>query len=318
MRTMAWAGVVAAAIPSAAMADNAALAMRPALMMATEPQPQPQAKDAAQPATGEPAAGGSAEVHEAPGSGRPDAWTIQLSARCWYVAPAGNVRMPGSTGSMSLGGVGADEPQASFSGQVDFQADRLLVSFRGTYLNSDQTGAPSGGFNLGGMAVAAGNLVQTKMQWTCLELEAGWLVWGYDFEKSGQPDASKETQFNLWALGGGRMYDYSFDVTRLTGGVANVQTSSTYGEALLGARAELVVAKQFAAELELSYGGWFGSRESSTFDVMVALSWRPCENFAAQLGYRLLVTDTHTGSGASEQQYDGSFAGVFGGVVIRF
>lgn len=312
------AGVLAAAV--GAGADDGTLTVRTGLMMAAEPTPA----QAPQSVTTTPAAITTAEAGQAAaqqsgiGSGRPDPWTVQIVGRGWYVAPAGTVRIAGSTGSMELADVGADNPRWAPSGQVDIQADRLLITLRGTHLDANSSSASSAAFNLGGMAVAAGDWVQTNMKWTCLELSGGWLVFDYDFEKGGQPDPKKENQFNLWVIGGGRLYDYSFDVTKLSGGPGAVTTSQTYGEVYAGVRMELQLYEAFSADVEGSVGGWPGSRSSMSGDISVAFNWRPCEHFGLQVGYRLLMTDTSNGDGAGQSGFDGSFAGLFLGATLRF
>ncbi|MGH7131032.1 MAG: hypothetical protein ACREJO_03705 [Phycisphaerales bacterium] len=308
--------VFAAGASASAQDGGGAFAVRTGLMMAAEPPPQPAANPGAGSATSE--AAQAAAEQSGIGSGRPDPWTVQIQGRGWYVAPSGDVRIAGSTGSMDLQDVGADNPRWAPVGQVDIQAERLLITLRGTHLDEQSTAASSATFNLGGMAVASGDWVQTNMKWTCLELSGGWLVFDYDFEKGGQPDPKKENQFNLWVIGGGRMYDYSFDVTKLSGGAGAVTTSQTYGEVYGGVRLELQLWECLSAEAEGSVGGWPGSRSSMSWDIMVAFNWRACEHFGLQVGYRLLMTDTRNGDGAGQSGFDGSFAGLFVGAVLRF
>ena len=312
------AGVAVVGAAGGAWADDGAFTVRTGLMMASAPEPTTQPAATAAPTNPNSEAAQAAAEQSGIGSGRPDPWTVQIQGRGWYVAPSGTVRIAGSTGSMDLDNVGADNPRWAPVGQVDIQADRLLITLRGTHLEENSTAASTAAFNLGGMAVAAGDSVQTNMKWTCLELSGGWLIFDYDFEKGGQPDPKKENQFNLWVIGGGRMYDYSFDVTKLSGGPGAVTTSQTYGEVYAGLRLELQMWECLSAEAEGSVGGWPGSRSSMSWDVMVAFNWRACEHFGLQVGYRLLSTDTHNGDGAGQSGFDGSFAGLFVGAVLRF
>ncbi|MFT3684128.1 MAG: hypothetical protein QM783_04230 [Phycisphaerales bacterium] len=65
---------------------------------------------------------------------------------------------------------------------------------------------------------------------------------------------------------------------------------------------------------------WPGDPSVAGFEIAPTFMWEPTPNLGIQLGYRLLIADCETGSNGNPGHYrlDGSLAGLFAGVEIRF
>lgn len=240
-------------------------------------------------------------------------WVVRLDIRMWYTAPAGKLTLPssGPAGtSVKLNALNIDDPRISPFGQIDVQADRWLFTVSGAHFSSDTATTHTTSFRLGDVVITPGDTTLTSLDFTFFQGAAGYRVWDHDF------DAAKANRLDLWVIGGIRLQDLSFTVTEP--GVNSTSSDKFFGEPFVGARMALQIARQFSAELEITGGGMIGNHGSLSLDVALLFAWRPIPNVGAEIGYRLLVTDTESGEGARRYRFDGSMAGLFAGVTIRF
>lgn len=261
----------------------------------------------------EPPAGETAPAESAAAPEAQRDWIVRLDVRGWYVAPAGELTLPSSGpagNAVKLSTLDADSPRFSPYGELSVQADRLLFTLAGANFSADRSTTATSAFRLGDVEITPGDTVRTDLDFTLAQASVGYRVFDHDF------DAAGDNRIRIWALGGVRLQDLSFDVSEP--GVNRTRRDVFTGEPFVGVRTEGRLARDFYADLDLSVGAWPGSRSTFSFDVAVAFSWRPVSWFGAQVGYRLLITDTETGDGPGRFRFDGSMAGLFAGVTLRF
>ena len=98
------------------------------------------------------------------------------------------------------------------------------------------------------------------------------------------------------------------------------QASETFGAVLLGLRLDFKLPGDFAAIVDVNANFWPGDPSCFGFEIAPTLMWEPTPNLGIQLGYRLLTANNESGDQADGDyyQFDGSLAGLFAGIEIRF
>lgn len=256
-------------------------------------------------------------------------WSVRIEARVWYVAPEGDLTMPGSapgTAPVKLSTLHADDPEASGAGQVtiripqneehtwgtpEFWKSGWLFSVSGASFSGDSDTTAGAGFTIGSLAVAGGAAVNTDIKWTTFQALAGKWITGSDFGTGG------DVHIDLYAVTGLRVHTQ--DIT-ITSGGGSTTANETFGSAVLGVRLDLQLPGKFAIDLDLNANFWPGDPSSTGFDIAPTFTWRPTNNLGIQIGYRLLFADCEAGNenGSNYYKLDGSLAGLFAGVEIRF
>lgn len=253
-----------------------------------------------------------------PNFDRPDGWTLQVQPRAWLVSPSGRVKLPsnGAPGSrVRIEDLNLDSPRFEAAGQVDLKLGDWRISFSGLHNDLSEGGGSAAGFQLGDVTVAPGGTFTTSFDFTSLQGSVSYRIWEKDFGADGGTDPHR-TMLGLDLLAGARYSDVDFG---FTSGATTDNVDEAFGELFGGARAELIIARDFSVEAEVSGGGWSGSDHSVlSIDAVIAFSWRPVDAVGLQIGWRQLAFDLSDGAGAGEFEYSGRLAGVFFGVVLRF
>jgi hypothetical protein len=242
-------------------------------------------------------------------------WTIRLTPRAWFVAPAGDLKLPGLGGqTVTLDNLNLDANRVRPAGQVDLQSERWMISLAGANSSTSSLRVATGAFQLGTTAIGAGQTFDASFDYTTIQALVGYRVWEYNLDAQKSEDAG-DTRFRLFLLGGARLHDAKATIERP--GVANTRSegSLTTVSIIGSARGQLKFWRDFNLEVDLSAGAL---HESTTFDIQAALSYQPCDWFAAQFGYRHLQVSLDSGSNAGQFKWDGSVAGLFAGVVFKF
>lgn len=253
---------------------------------------------------------------------QPDAWTVRLEPRAWYVSPSGRVRLPGGStrsDSVRVERLNLDTPRLSPAGELRFKSGRVVASFNGSAYGLDRTTAADSTFVLGGVAAQPGDLLDVSFDMTTVQVTGGYQVWRKAFGQGpGAPASERDPVLSLDLFGGARVYDVDIAVAEPGAGTAS-DADEFFVEPILGARAEATLARDFTIDLELS-GGYFADsdRSVSSVDVAVAFQWRPHPNVGLQIGWRQLAFELQDGEGTGEFEYPGRLAGVFAGVSVRF
>jgi len=257
-------------------------------------------------------------------------WSVKLEPQVWYVAPEGDLLLGGSapgTDAVELSTLSADDPEVSAAGQVTirvaadgeagWESDRFWnhgwfftvggASFNGS---ADST-APAGGFTVGTLAVAGGAAVSTDVEWSSFHIMAGKWLAGSDFNSDGRVQAA------FYGVIGLRVH--SQDISIASGGTT-VEGNETFVSPLIGLRLDLQLPCDFAVDINANVNFMPGDTSSFGFEIAPTFTWRPTRNIGVQLGYRLLIADNESGDEGADDFFslDGSLAGLYGGVEIRF
>jgi hypothetical protein len=237
-------------------------------------------------------------------------WTIRLNARAWYVAPAGDLQIPGNqqTTTTDVERLNVDEPRLSYMGQLDLQSERWLVTFQGAHLSVKGVSAPGAALRLGSQLATGGAVITTRLEYTPVFLTAGYRVFEHRFD----PDS--DAKLTVHAVGGLAVHDLSIDA-RSSDSPVSQSNGETFFQGRLGVRSELQLLSWFAMEFDLA--GGLGSN-STSFDLAAAFRIQPTSWFDAHLGYRNIFLNAREGDTPNRFEYEGSFAGLFGGVTLRF
>jgi hypothetical protein len=260
----------------------------------------------------------------------PNTWSVRIEPQVWYVAPEGKLTMPGSvpgTAPVKLDTLNADGPSASAAGQVtlripqneantwgtpDFWKSGWFFCVGGASFSGDSNStAPAGGFTLGSLAVAGGAAVSTSVEWSTFHAMVGKWIVGSEFGTGGDIHA------DIYAVAGARMH---FEDITVSSGGGSTTNSETFGSALLGTRLDIQLPYHFAVDIDVNVDFWPGDPSCFGFEIAPTFTWRPTNNLGVQIGYRLLIADCETGNenGPNFYKLDGSLAGLYGGIEIRF
>lgn len=308
-----------------------------ALLLAAGPATaQPPAEPAPGPSSTPPTASSPSTEGFSP-TGAPDPeWTVRIEPSFWYVAPSGKVKLPASSGSGSAASppgdrvkieqLNLDSPRFEPTGEVHFSGGpngRLRFTFSGaTYsIERDDTQADSS-FRLGSVSVSSGDTLETSFDFTTVELTGGYRIWGRNFSDAAhteKPENAVPTIARLYLIGGARFYNTSFELARRSGAPGSAEADQFFGEPIVGARAEIDIARDFTLDLQVSGGGLPLSDSSSySVDIQAGFQWRPHPNIGIQIGYRQLAFWLSDGEDADEFEYNGRLAGLFAGLEIQF
>lgn len=248
------------------------------------------------------------------GESRPTDWTVQLEPGVWYMGLGGDMIVAGGT-TFSASDVNIDDPEFSPAGEAHIRGGDLTFSLSAFGYGGDETAGARNAFTAGGVAAAVGTPVRTEIDIVSAELAVGYEVFGWrtkrDCEACGLPwPQDAEVRVDVYA--GARFLNMSTDLT--IGGAAVSDEGYTL-HPLIGARFTLEMFERTTVDLAADVGYFPGSTRSATaFNVVAGFSWRPWGNIGATFGYRILSLQMEDGS----QEFDGSLAGVFANVVIRF
>lgn len=265
-------------------------------------------------------------------------WVIQIEPLMWYVSPSGELTLParsgsgGSTGggfsdsgdSVRLSELNLDSPQFEPAGDLQVSIDRFRVGFSGATnsVTRDSTIADED-FRLGAVEIAAGDELAVDFELTTVQLTLGYNVWSTDFSKhklEHDETGISPIALRLYAFGGIRLYETDISVENLST-AASAEASETFFEPIIGARAELQIARPFTIDVEFSGGFYADSdRSASSFDVAVGFMYHPHPNVGIQLGWRQLAFSLSDGEddSVSEFDYTGRLAGLYTGITLRF
>ncbi|MEL7472669.1 MAG: hypothetical protein AAGK04_05065 [Planctomycetota bacterium] len=258
--------------------------------------------------------------------GPPKIWSLSVEPAFYYVAPSGEVTMPGDASSdqVELSDYNVDDPNAAPFGEVHFRKDRWRLSVTGFTLDVQGSATIDEDVRLGEAIVLAGERVDTTLDFLSFEV-----LGSYRFaEYAGSQSYDGVYKFVTGAelVAGARYFDVGleFDVDLSTRTTVFLLPSETkvdevFAQPVVGLRWDMEFYEQFSVDVESTVGAlYLGDHESLSWDIKAQFAWRPVENFGAFVGYRQVAFHLKDGDGASEFEWDGSLAGVFAGVQIRF
>lgn len=239
-------------------------------------------------------------------------WTVQLRPLAWYAAFAGDVRVGGSPTSRKLDvrDINADSPRITPLAEVALRIPdkQLLFTLQGGGYSAESIWSPTAPIQVGTLALTPAQAVTNKFEMASFEAMGGyyWLLTDFD-------DNTGNTFLRLTCLGGLRVVDQTF---RFTTSAGTTQTQSTYAAPAVGIKLDAQLSTEFVASVATTAGIW---PDQSSFDIDTSFTYTPNGGWLGlQAGYRLLSIDYSSGSGADENSFSGSLAGLYFGVQIRF
>lgn len=267
------------------------------------------------------AIGASASAqNSAPGAGGELAvpqWTVEFRPSVWYVAPGGEMRLPGLSAApedLDVAVLSLDKPRLSPLVELHVRQGRWRFSAGGFSYSIDQLGPALATGEIGDVSFVAGDLVQSRLEFSCFEGTVGYRV----VEEAMNPaDGVHALVFSLDLVGGARAYDLSATVERP--GISRSSDQEFFAEPLVGVKLNAELYDRFTVELHSEIGFQpVGDRTSWSWDVMVGGTWRPIENVGVRLGFRQLLFDLKSGSDAQQFKFGGGMAGLYGGLELKF
>ncbi len=249
-------------------------------------------------------------------------WTIRIDPTVWWVSPAGDLTLPasGMTGgdSVRLSNLNLDTPEFTPAGSVAINAADFRFSFFGAGYSRDADAVASSDFQIGDASFAAGDAFESNFEFNLFDLTAGYRFYSHDWRNcSVDKEKCVDVVLDLYGLAGGRLYDMNIGVNA-PGDTGN-DTDQFFGDLIAGVRAEVTFLHNLNLNVQLTAGGMGDSdRSSFSIDIQISGEWRPWENVGIQIGWRHLDFTMEDGDGAGKFEFDGSLAGVYAGVVIRF
>lgn len=253
-------------------------------------------------------------------------WTFRIEALAFYVAPAGDLRLPGGDvrgDEFDVIDLNLDSPQLEPYITGAFSKGKWRVAFDGFGASYEQsTGGVVG--QVGRIGVLAGERIETDFTYVGFGVNGSYRVLGWADRADEQGVRALVAGVDL--LAGLRFHYLDVDAgidsaspLRAAGSVTQTSEESFFGDVIGGVRLDLEFGETYGIEVYVAAGGFgTGDRSSFSFDISPRFTYRPVSWVGAQIGYRLLVVGLEDGSGAEEFSYEGSLAGLFFGVQLSF
>ncbi|MEO0482562.1 MAG: hypothetical protein AAF138_02980 [Planctomycetota bacterium] len=259
--------------------------------------------------------------------GPPKLWSLSVEPKFFYVAPSGDVKLPGTRSNgndISLTDLNVDDPDIAFFGEIHIRKDRWRVSASGFTLNVEGDAFLEQDETFGDAVGFAGETVRTRLDFTTFELLGSYRF--AEYAGSQSYDGVYKTVAGLEVIGGVRYYDVDLeiDVDLATRDTIFLLPSEASGDRIfvhpvVGIRGDVEFYEQWAIEVESTVGGFFaGDHSSYSWDIKAQFTWRPTEHIGAFVGYRQLAFHLEDGDSPGKFEWDGALAGLFFGAQIRF
>ncbi len=254
-------------------------------------------------------------------------WTLSFEARAWYAAPSGDLRLPGGVAAddkIEMDELGADSPRLSPYGEVRVQRGKLRFGFSGSFFSADEGSTIEATRTLGEVDVYAGE--HARLDFSHWSLDALALYEVFSYVDGSTVDGRDEVRIR-GSLGGGLRvsgvdFDFAIDPTdpgRTGGETLTSGYDGTFVELVAAAALDIDLYERWYLSVEAT-GGAFGldDRTSTSFSIEPTLAWHPNSRVGVEVGYRMLIHRMEDGESPGEFEWNGSLAGVFAGVSVRF
>lgn len=244
-----------------------------------------------------------------------DRWSFRFEPAAWYAAPGGEVTLPGSAAKVELWDLNLDRPRLAPYGELHVRKGDYRATVAGFSVSLDDVATiVQSPMQIGGLAVSAGDLVVASVEVTSAEVVGAMQIGGPQ-ALDGRTDPDYALCFEL--LAGARMYHTSFDFRAPAG---SQSADEFFLTPLAGIKATMNIRNTFDIDLQVVGGAFSTGGDHSVFclEITNGYTYRPVENVGVQIGYRLSYYSLSDGAGASEFEYSGAVAGIFGGVTLRF
>lgn len=259
--------------------------------------------------------------------GPPKLWSLQVEPSFFYVAPSGDLRMPGTRsggGEINVTDLNIDDPDLAFMGEIHVRKDRWRLSGGGFTLNIQGGATLEEDVTFGDAIGFAGERIETTLDFTTFELVGAYRF--AEYAASQRYDGVYKFVTGVEVVGGVRYFDVDVEMdidlsTRQTVFLlpSSANADRIFAHPVVGLRWDMEFWEQASIEVESTVGGFAASdHESISWDIKAQFTWRPVEHVGAFVGYRQLAFHLEDGSSPDRFQWDGALAGLFAGVQIRF
>jgi hypothetical protein len=253
-----------------------------------------------------------------------DAWRARVSPRLWFAGSAGDLTLAGGP-SFELATLKLDAPKLSPALELTIRQvpkegvvvgrPSLIFAASGALTSAESSVTLGAGGQFGTLAVAPGDRVDASVDWATFQI-AGGQVWRLaDLSPKGA--APGTTSIDLAGLIGLRAHHQRFE---LASNGTTLSEKQAWIEGLLQARLEIRLNSQFSAEVNASLA-WAPDRFGGDIDSLFTFTpWRGerGQSLSLQIGYRLLATDYEVDRRGGTTAFNGSLAGLYAGVGLKF
>ena len=237
------------------------------------------------------------------------AWSVEIKPMLWSPGLRGNFSLPRSS-TIDVETVNIDETRLAPVGQFSLRADGLDVRFRGFGFSLDEGEVVRSAFTLGGMAVAPGDRVSSQIDFASFDLTVGYRFW------TPVEDVDREVRLGIDLYTGLRVHSMSMELRTAT---ALASEEQTWVQPIIGFRITIDLPHRFVVYASLDGGGMsLGDDTASSVDLTAGVQWRFLDNVGFDWGFRHHQFNLQTRSSMGDFEYQGSLAGLYGALVIRF
>lgn len=250
-------------------------------------------------------------------------WTLRFEPVAWYVAPEGNVRLPGSAAAgngdtLTLADVNLDSPRLTPLGEFQLRRGDWRMLASGFAFSSEDRGAvmdEAGQF--GDLDFAAGDTLRSSLDVYSFAVGAQYAF--HEFESGEIAGGGTRLRSTLLAVGGIRALSAEIRTEPGSGDSTGASGDAFHAHPYAGLRWELELLEDFSLDVTTSLGGLtMGESESWSTDIVVGFQWNPTRHFGGQFGYRQLLMGIEEDEAPTEFAWNGGLAGVYAGMTLRF
>lgn len=254
-------------------------------------------------------------------------WSVSFEARAWYQSPGGDLTMPGGAVSgenIDLDELNMDSPKLSPFGKLRFQRDKLRIGLSGSQFSADRSSTVGSAQTIGDVPIYAGERSNLDFSHWSLETDAMYEVFSY--VDGSTTDGRDEVRLRGLLGGGLRATNVGidFDVTPTDASRSGLEPvhvgyDGTFVELIAAASLEIDLYEKWFISVDVS-GGGFGldGRSASSLAIEPTFTWHPSSRVGVEVGYRMLIHRLEDGDAPAQFEWNGSMAGVFAGVSVRF
>jgi len=236
-------------------------------------------------------------------------WLIEFEPSLWLPGFDGDIALPNGP-QVDLDRLGFGDPEPGFYGELSIRHERLTIKLSGFGVSGDESVIASSGFSIGDLDVAAGERVDSELDYVSLEAVALYRVWREELPGKNGGGVG----IRLEVGGGVRYHDVEYSASS---GGATQTDDGRFAEPILAAALTVDVTDRIDFGVAGSVG-WMPIDDNSSFsaDIVAGIRWRPHQNVGFQFGFRHFVADLSTGD--DDFEFEGNLSGLFASLVIRF
>ena len=227
----------------------------------------------------------------------------------WIPGFRGDLKMPHGS-SVDIESLNADETRITPAGRISITTEGWTIRFRAFGFSLEEDNFSQQAFTLANTPVANGERVSTDINFSSVDLTAGFRVW------NPVEDIENDVRLGFDLYGGIRLHSMDVQVRSTS---ATSQFDENWFQPIVGVRMNIDLPRGFGVEASTDLGAFFAGEDSSTsFDITAAFTWRYHNTIGAEIGFRHHQFNLIAGDGPDKFEYDGSLAGLYAALVIRF